>query len=104
MTTVKVSSAAELVDALAVADNIEVDGSLAGMPMITLRPGVGLRGGTLRFGAKGVRLTSDNLLEDVTVIVPDWEVAIGNDTAIGDFGRLALRNVRTRGPGPGTGS
>lgn len=97
MTTVKVSSAAELVDALAVADNIEVDGSLAGMPMITLRPGVALRGGTLRFGAKGVRLTSDNLLEDVTVIVPDWEVAIGNDTAIGDFGRLTLRNVRTRG-------
>jgi hypothetical protein len=97
MTTVKVSSAAELVDALAVADDIEVDGSLAGMPMITLRPGVALRGGTLRFGAKGVRLTSDNLLEDVTVIVPDWEVAIGNDTAIGDFGRLTLRNVRTRG-------
>ncbi len=97
MTTVKVSSAAELVDALAVADNIEVDGSLAGMPMITLRPGAALRGGTLRFGAKGVRLTSDNLLEDVTVIVPDWEVAIGNDTTIGDFGRLTLRNVRTRG-------
>ena len=97
MTTVKVSSAAELVDALAVADDIEVDGSLAGMPMITLRPGVALRGGTLRFGAKGVRLTSDNLLEDVTVIVPDWEVAIGNDTTIGDFGRLTLRNVRTRG-------
>jgi hypothetical protein len=67
------------------------------MPMMTLRPGVTLRGGTLRFGAKGVRLTSDNVLEDVTVIVPDWEVAIGNDTAIGDFGRLTLRNVRTRG-------
>jgi hypothetical protein len=97
MTTVKVSSPTELLDALAVADEIEVDGSLAGMPMITLRPGVTLRGGTLRFGAKGVRLSSDNLLEDVTVIVPDWEVAIGNDTAVADFGRLTLRNVRTRG-------
>jgi hypothetical protein len=97
MTAVRVSSAAELLDALAVADEIEVDGSLAGMPMITLRPGVALRGGTLRFGAKGVRLSSDNLLEDVTVIVPDWEVAIGNDTTVGDFGRLTLRNVRTRG-------
>ena len=31
------------------------------------------------------------------MIVPDWEVAIGNDTAIGDFGRLTLRNVQTRG-------
>jgi hypothetical protein len=38
-----------------------------------------------------------NLLEDVTVIVPDWEEAIGNDTAIGDLGRLTLRNVRTGG-------
>jgi hypothetical protein len=67
------------------------------MPMITLRPGVSVRGGTLWFGAKGVRLTADNTLEDVTVIVPDWEVAIGNDTSIADFGRLTLRNVRTRG-------
>jgi hypothetical protein len=57
----------ELLDALAVADDIEVDGSLAGMPMVTLRPGVSLRGGTLRFGAKGVRLTSGNRLEDVNV-------------------------------------
>jgi hypothetical protein len=97
MTTVKVTSSAELLDALATADDIEVDGSLTGMPMITLQPGVTLRGGTLRFGAKGVQLTSDNLLQDVTVLVPDWEVAIGNDTAIGDVGRLTLRNVRTRG-------
>jgi hypothetical protein len=65
--------------------------------MITLRPGVSLRGGTLRFGAKGVRLTSGNRLEDVTVTVPDHEVAISNDTAVSDFGRLTLRNVRTRG-------
>jgi len=97
MTTVTVATPAELLDALATADDIEVDGSLTGMPMITLPPGVTLRGGTLRFGAKGVWLTSDNVLEDVTVIVPDWEVAIGNDTAVGDLGRLILRNVRTRG-------
>jgi hypothetical protein len=67
------------------------------MPMISLRPGVSLRGGTLRFGAKGIRLSSDNALEDVTVIVPDWEVAILNDTSVSDLGRLSLRNVRTRG-------
>jgi hypothetical protein len=97
MTTVKVASPAELLDALATADDIEVDGSLAGMPMITLRPGVALRGGTLRFGAKGVRLTSDNRLEDVTVIVPDHDVAIGNDTSAGHLGRLVLRDVRARG-------
>jgi hypothetical protein len=94
---VKVSTTAELLNALQVADDIEVDGSLSGMPMITLRPGVTLRGGTLRFGAKGIRLTADNRLENVTVLVPDHEVAIGNDTAVPDLGRFTLRNVRTRG-------
>lgn len=90
-----VTSAPELLDAVATADNIEVDGSLSGMPSITLRPGTRLRGGTLRFGAKGIQLTSDNQLEDLTVIVPDTEVAIGS-IATG-LGRATLRNVRTRG-------
>jgi hypothetical protein len=36
MTAVKVTSSAELLDALATADDIEVDGSLTGTPMITL--------------------------------------------------------------------
>jgi hypothetical protein len=90
-----VASGGELLDALATADDIEVDGSLSGMPAITLRPGTRLRGGTLRFGAKGIRLTSDNQLEDVTVIVPDSEVAIGSSAA--DLGRTRLRGVRTRG-------
>jgi hypothetical protein len=97
MKAVKVSSAAELLEALAVADDIEVDGSVAGMPMISLRPGVSLRGGTLRFGAKGLQLSADNQLEDVTILAPDHEVAIGNDTAVSDLGCLTLRNVRTRG-------
>jgi hypothetical protein len=90
-----VTTAGELLDAVATADDIEVDGSLSGMPAISLRPGVRLRGGTLRFGAKGIRLTSDNQLEDVTVIVPDSEVAIGSSAA--GLGRARLRNVRTRG-------
>jgi len=84
-------------DALSSAHDIVVDGTLSGMPMISLRPGVRLRGGTLCFGAKGIRLTADDVLEDVTVIVPDWELAIFNDTSVSDFGRLSLTNVRTRG-------
>jgi hypothetical protein len=80
-----------------VADDIEVAGSVSGMPMITLRPGVRLHGGRLRFGGKGVRLTANNRLEDITVIVPDHEVAISNDTTVRDLGRLSLRNVRTAG-------
>jgi hypothetical protein len=97
MTTARVSSVAELMDALASADDIEVNGSLTGMPMISLRPGVSLRGGSLRFGAKGIRLSSDNRIEDVTVIVPDWELAIFNDTAVSSLGHIRLTNVRSTG-------
>jgi len=90
-----VTSAGELLDALATADHIEINGTLSGMPAVTLRPGTRLRGGTLRFGAKGIRLTSDNQLEDVTVIAPGTEVAIGTSAA--DAGHLTLRNIITRG-------
>ena len=65
--------------------------------MITLPPGVRLRGGTLKFGAKGVRLTSDNEVEGVTVLTADTEVAILNDTSVADLGTLTLRDVRTTG-------
>jgi hypothetical protein len=97
MTTARVSSAKELLDALATADEIEIDGSISGMPMISLRPGVTLRGGLLSFGAKGIRLSSDNRLEDVTILVPDHEVAICNDTSVPDLGQVTLAHVRTRG-------
>jgi hypothetical protein len=44
------------------------------MPMITLAPCVRLSGGTLRFGAKGVQLTLDNVLDSVTIKTVDEEV------------------------------
>jgi hypothetical protein len=77
--------------------DIEVQGELSGMPMVTLPPDVRLRGGTLRFGAKGVRLTRDNVLEDVTVLTERDEVAILNDTTVADLGTLTLRNVTAVG-------
>lgn len=93
-----VTTAAELADALASgAHEIEVRGTISGSPMITLAPGVVLRGGTLEFGAKGVRLTRDNRLEDVSVLTADDEVAILNDTSVADLGTLTLANVTTRG-------
>lgn len=96
--TAKVTSAAELASALANGTkDIVVQGEITGTPMITLPPGSTLRGGTLRFSAKGVRLTSDNTLEDVTILVPDHEPAILNDTDVEDFGTLTLRRVTTRG-------
>jgi hypothetical protein len=94
----RVSTAAELVEAVRKqVPAIEVDGLVRGMPMITLAPGVRLRGGTLEFGAKGVRLTRDNVLSEVAIHCPDDEVAVLNDTSVRDFGELALRGVRTRG-------
>jgi hypothetical protein len=91
-------TAAELAEALASgAQEILIEGTIAGSPMITLPPGVTLRGGILRFGAKGVRLTSDNTLADVTVLTADDEVAILNDTNVSELGTLTLRNVRTTG-------
>jgi hypothetical protein len=77
--------------------DIEVRGELTGMPMVTLPPGVRLRGGILRFGAKGVRLTRDNVLQDVTVATEPDEVAILNDTTVADLGTLTLRNVTAVG-------
>ena len=96
--SVTVGNASELLDAVqSDASDIEVVGEISGMPMITLRPGASLRGGTLRFGAKGVRLTADNLLEGVTVLTEEDEVAILNDTSVEDLGTLTLRGVRTAG-------
>lgn len=93
-----VSTAAELVEAvLAGSPAIEVHGTLRGMPMMTLGPGVWLRGGVLEFGAKGLRLTRDNTIEGVTIHTPDHEVALLNDTSVTDLGTLTLRGVQTRG-------
>lgn len=93
-----VTNAAELSEALGNGTAvIEVQGTITGSPMITLAPGVTLRGGTLRFGGRGVRLTADNTLEDITVETPDTEAAVLNDTGQTDLGTLVLRNVTTRG-------
>lgn len=96
--TSTVTSAPELAEAIAGgASDISVEGTISGSPMITLPPGTTLRSGTLEFGARGVRLTRDNVLEDVTILAPEHEAAILNDTSVENFGTLRLHNVRTRG-------
>lgn len=67
------------------------------MPVITLREGQRLSGGTLRFGACGVRLTRNNMLDAVTIVCHEHERAVLNDTSVADCGTLALRDVRTEG-------
>lgn len=97
-TTATVTTAQELARALDEGvQDITVEGEIAGAPELTLPPGTALRGGTLVFGAKGLRLTSDNTLEDVTVRTSEQEAAIVNDTGVEDLGTLTLRRVRTRG-------
>ena len=97
-TSVTVTNAAELADAIAAgAADIEVQGIIGGSPSITLPPGTVLRGGELVFTAKGVRLTRDNTLRDITITTTAYEVAVYNDTSVPDTGTLTFENVTTVG-------
>jgi hypothetical protein len=94
----RISSAGELADAAQQpCACIELAGEIDGLASITLAPGVQLRGGTLRFGSKGVRLTRDNTLSAVSVEAAEHEPAIFNDTEQASLGTLALSDVRTVG-------
>jgi hypothetical protein len=94
----QVSSVAELNEALASgAKEIEISGTLKGMPSVTLPPGVSLRGGALVFGAKGLQLTSDNAIEDLTVRTALHELAIYNDRTVENLGTLRLKNIISYG-------
>jgi len=96
--TATVSTAAELTEALAAGEmSIEVHGEISGMPMITLGPGVSVTGGSLKFSAKGVRLTSNNTLTDIVITTADHELAILNDTTVSDLGTITLHRVTASG-------
>lgn len=93
-----VSTAAELADAIAAgATEIVVQGRISGSPSITLPEGCTLRGGELAFTAKGVRLTRDNTLSDITITTTPYEVAVYNDTSQPDAGTLTFEKVSTVG-------
>lgn len=77
--------------------HITVEGEIRGMPMLALSPGQTLTGGTLHFGARGVQLSRDNTLSDITIRTSETERAILSDTSVADLGTLTLRNVRTTG-------
>jgi hypothetical protein len=95
---VTVRTAAELAEAISDgAPEIVVDGRIAGTPSVTLPQGTVLRGGELAFLGKGVRLTRDNTLIDVTITTTPYEVAVYNDTSVPDAGTLRFENVSTVG-------
>ncbi|MFF2551210.1 hypothetical protein ACFVUS_09415 [Nocardia sp. NPDC058058] len=91
-----VTTSAELMAALAAGNtDIRIRGTVRSTEMVTLPPGVSLRGGALEGG--GLRLTRDNTVADIAITVPDSATAITNDGAEPDLGTLTLRGVRTRG-------
>jgi hypothetical protein len=98
MPTRKVSTSKELVAAL---DNgvteIAVTGTLSGMGNLRLPPGVGLAGGTLVFGARGLVLSADNSPEEIDIKCPAQEIAMGNEVTQADLAALTLRGVSTVG-------
>lgn len=88
----------ELLGALRDGDQkIELATTLSGLGPLTLPPGVSLRGGGLEFDAKGLQLSSNNTVENLSVTVPDQEIAIYNDVSVQDLGTLTLRGITTRG-------
>lgn len=94
----KITSAQELAQALEAGErNLEIEGTITGSPSITLPEGATLSGGTLEFKAKGVRLTKNNTLRNVTITTLDYESAIYNDTSIPDAGTFVLDDVTTVG-------
>lgn len=98
MAETTVTNVEELQQALADGvQDIRVEGTIKGSPSITLAPGTSLSGGALKFTAKGVRLTKDNTLSDITIETVDYEAAVYNDTTVEDAGTLTLNNVVTVG-------
>ncbi len=96
--SVTVTTASELAEAISAgAQEIVVGGRITGSPSITLPEGTTLRGGELAFLAKGVRLTKDNALRDITITTTPYEVAVYNDTTVPDTGTLSFQNVSTIG-------
>lgn len=94
----KVTTAQELTEALQSGEkNIEIEGTITGSPSITLPEGTTLSGGTLKFSAKGVRLTANNTLRDITIETTDYEVAVYNDTTVSDAGTFTFDNLTTEG-------
>ena len=93
-----VTDAGQLAGAItAGATEIVVQGIVTGSPSITLPEGATLRGGELVFGAKGVRLTKNNTLQDIAITTAPYEVAVYNDTSVPDAGALVFKNVTTVG-------
>ncbi|MFI2211658.1 hypothetical protein [Streptomyces sp. NPDC020141] len=103
---ITVTSVEELVAALTgtgAADEVRVEGTLTGVPGVTLPPGTALAGAgpgaglVFAEGADGVRLTRDNGLAGLRLETSVASRAVHNDTGQDALGTLAVRDVVTVG-------
>jgi len=100
-----VNSVQELIKATSdpAVETITIAENLSSVPEIRLSPGTTLRGRrdripVLRFApGNGVCLTTNNLLENIALLVSPDRMAIWNDESVASLGRLTIRGVSTIG-------
>jgi hypothetical protein len=103
--TRQVASAGELVAAAGDVGvvNIVVTAPISGLSSLPLSPGQSLAGASpdvaLHFalGQEGLQLSTDNRVEELTLVTDLDRRAVFNDTRVERLGRLVLRNLRTTG-------
>lgn len=82
---------------------IVVSGRLTGAPSLSLSPGQSLRGAdgnaavAFATGIDGVRLSTDNRIDDLRLDASPDKRVIFNDTGVASLGRIELRGVTTTG-------
>jgi len=100
-----VNSVQELIKATSdrAVQTITIAQDLNDVPEIRLSPGMTLRGHrdrkpVLRFsGGDGVCLSSDNAVENISLLVEPHQLAVWNDDSVSSLGTLILRSVTTIG-------
>jgi hypothetical protein len=101
----QVSTISELLDAVSEMSvrSIEVGQNLGEVPTIRLAPRQKLAGSkpwiTLRFadGCDGIRLSTDNVVEDLCLVTQAGHLAVFNDTEVATLGTIELRRIRAVG-------
>ncbi len=104
MSGLTVATRGELVAAVhgEAAGVIRVRGHLADLPTLHLKPGMSLSGdgpAVLRFapGADGLRLSADNSVDGLEIVVSPTRQAISNGTDLASLGRIALLGLTVTG-------
>ncbi|MEX2961592.1 hypothetical protein [Microbulbifer sp. TYP-18] len=77
--------------------DIRIEGTISNIGVMILGDGQCLSGGCLEFKSKGLGLTSNNTLKNITIVCPPVEQAIWNHPQIEDFGTLSMNHVKTYG-------